>query len=138
MFRALLLIILFPLSCHAVQADKTSSSAPPKTFHHPEAFLKSLEGSKHKGEQIYTHFCGVCHAKHPRIFLGAPRIGVKEDWLIRMKDGVTAMLKRIDPGLNAMPPRGGCFECSDKDLKAAILYMLPKKTEKYTTPGGEA
>lgn len=31
--------------------------------HHPQEFLKSINGTKNEGEQIYNHFCVNCHAK---------------------------------------------------------------------------
>lgn len=96
--------------------------------HHPEEFLASVQGSSDEGEQIYTHFCASCHAKDPMIAIGAPCVGVKADWeSYTQKQTIDQMLKTIDAGIGAMPPRGGCFECSDEDLKAAIIFMLPKK-----------
>jgi cytochrome c5 len=96
-------------------------------FHHPRQFLKQIAGKKDKGKQIYNQFCVMCHAQKPAINLGAPRIGILKEWKPRLEKGIDKMLAAIDPGLNAMPPRGGCFECSDDDLKQAILYMLPKE-----------
>ncbi|MGB5729137.1 MAG: c-type cytochrome [Thiogranum sp.] len=34
------------------------------------------------------------------------------------------MLATAVSGLNAMPPKGTCADCSDEELKAAIEYML--------------
>jgi len=34
------------------------------------------------------------------------------------------LLKMTIQGVGAMPARGGCFECSDGQLKEAIIYML--------------
>jgi cytochrome c5 len=41
-----------------------------------------------------------------------------------------ALFQHTDEGLNAMPSRGGCFECSDKQLMLAIRAMLPETTKK--------
>lgn len=69
---------------------------------------------------------------HPEDFLnhvrGAPRIDNESDWKPRLKQGMKRLLKHTDEGLNAMPARGGCFECSDAQLILAILAMLPKTT----------
>lgn len=95
--------------------------------HHPEEFLASIQGSPDAGKKIYEHFCSTCHASNPIIPVGAPRIGKKSDWTPYTKSQtIDKMVKTIDAGLGAMPPRGGCFECTDQDLKAAIEYMLPK------------
>lgn len=98
--------------------------------HHPQEFLQSISGSKNEGEQIYQHFCVNCHAAKPLIPLGAPRIGEESDWKLRLKQGMDVLFKHTNEGLNAMPPRGGCFECTDKQLILSILFMLPKQAHK--------
>lgn len=91
--------------------------------HHPQDFLKKIAGSKTEGQQITEHYCATCHASKPIIQLGAPRIGQADDWKPRLKQGIKLLFKHTDEGINAMPPRGGCFECTDKQLMLAILYM---------------
>lgn len=98
--------------------------------HHPEEFIKSIANDPQAGKKIYDEFCSTCHAKDPSIELGTPRIGVKTDWQPRTKKGIDGLLTVTTVGLNQMPPRGGCFECSDALLKAAIIYMLPPSTLK--------
>jgi len=92
--------------------------------HHPQDFLNSITGSKNEGKEIVQHYCAVCHSEKPLIQLGAPRIGVKSDWEIRLKQGMRKLFQNTSQGLNAMPVRGGCFECSDEQLKLAIEAML--------------
>ena len=95
--------------------------------HHPQEFLKTIRGAKDEGKQIYNHFCVNCHAQNPIIPLGAPRIGEESDWILRVKQGINVLFQHTDEGLNAMPPRGGCFECTDEQLMLAILEIVPKK-----------
>ena len=95
--------------------------------HRPQEFLQKIKGNTHEGEQIYSHYCSNCHNPKPLIALNAPVIGNKKDWSIRLKQGLAILFKHTDEGLNAMPPRGGCFECSDEQLMLAILAMLPKE-----------
>lgn len=92
--------------------------------HHPQAFLKKISGIKDEGAQIVQHYCINCHAEKPLISLGAPRIGVASDWELRLKQGRRLILKHTDEGINAMPPRGGCFECTDEQLILSIAAML--------------
>lgn len=98
--------------------------------HHPQEFLKSISGTKDEGEQIYNHYCVNCHAQKPLISLGAPRIGEQNDWKLRLKQGFDVLFLHTDEGFNAMPPRGGCFECSDRQLALAIVNMVPKDARK--------
>ena len=99
------------------------SSAHSKT-HHPQEFLKKISGAKDEGAQIVQHYCINCHAEKPLISLGAPRIGVASDWVLRLKQGRRLLLQHTDEGLNAMPPRGGCFECTDEQLILSVAEML--------------
>lgn len=98
--------------------------------HHPQEFLKKIAGSDDEGAQIVTHYCANCHAEHPIISLGAPLIGQTDDWNPRIKQGLDVLFKHTDEGLNAMPARGGCFECSDKQLMLAVMAMLPQQGKK--------
>ncbi len=128
-FRSFLLIWLF-FSYSLANAE--SENVPMITNrHHPEEFIKSIQNDPQAGKKIYQQFCSTCHDKNPSIDLGAPLIGVQHDWEPRMKKGIDGLLAVTTVGLNQMPPRGGCFECSDAQLKAAIIYMLPhpKKPE---------
>ena len=97
--------------------------------HHPQDFLKTIAGSPSEGKQIVEHYCANCHAQKPIIQIGAPRIGNSSDWMPRIKQGLDVLFKHTDEGLNAMPARGGCFECTDKQLWLAIKAMLPKKSK---------
>ncbi|KTD82899.1 c-type cytochrome [Legionella waltersii] len=99
-------------------------------IHRPQDFLKSIQGTKNEGEQIYQHFCINCHDRQPLIPLGAPRLAVDQDWKQRVQQGLNLLFKHTDEGYNAMPPRGGCFECTDQQLILTIFYMLPEQYRK--------
>lgn len=97
--------------------------------HHPQAFLEEVKGTPDQGTKIVEHFCSTCHAEKPMIPLGAPRKGVAKDWDARLKQGLDTLFKHSSEGLRAMPPRGGCFECSDEQLMLAIKALLPNSDE---------
>lgn len=71
-------------------------------------------------EELYGKSCAVCHAAGAA---GAPRTGVEKDWQPRMEKGMEMLVKSVTEGLNAMPPKGMCFDCSEEDYKALIEYM---------------
>lgn len=120
--RILVSVYLFCLSIYSFTANAGS--------HRPEDFLSKIRGSKNEGAEIYTHFCANCHADKPLIALGAPRYNEDQDWLPRLKQGISTLFKHTDEGYNAMPARGGCFECSDEQLFLAIEVMLPSTLQK--------
>jgi cytochrome c5 len=45
-------------------------------------------------------------------------------WAPRIAQGMDTLLTHATNGLNAMPPKGLCMECSADDLKAVIEYMV--------------
>ncbi|KTC75598.1 cytochrome c5 [Legionella birminghamensis] len=117
--RSKILIIILLLSQSAWAAS-----------HRPQEFLEDIKGSPAEGEQIVQHFCATCHAEKPMINLGAPISQEDKDWQPRVKQGLSKLLEHTEEGYSAMPPRGGCFECSDEQLKLAILAMLSPQIKK--------
>ncbi|MDG2402672.1 MAG: c-type cytochrome [Amylibacter sp.] len=75
------------------------------------------------GEQVYNKHCVVCHSAG---VAGAPKTHDKASWGLREEKGIDALLASAIKGVNAMPPKGTCMNCSDAEIKSAIEYMLPK------------
>lgn len=98
--------------------------------HNPQQFLESIKDSPNEAAQIVEHFCATCHAANPVIELGAPVSNDNQAWAMRVKQGLNTLLLHTEEGFGAMPARGGCFECSDAQLQAAILFMLPESAKK--------
>ena len=95
-------------------------------------FLPPLVSAKESGDvaidpqkraaEIYAETCIVCHAEGVG---GAPRPGIDSDWQARLAYGVEELYYNTIEGLGAaMPPRGLCDSCSDKELGATVDYML--------------
>lgn len=68
----------------------------------------------------YNRACAVCHAAG---VAGAPKAFDEAAWAPRMSKGMDALLASVKNGLNAMPPKGMCFDCSDEEYKELITYM---------------
>ena len=68
----------------------------------------------------YDKSCKVCHATGAA---GAPKTGAAEAWAPRLAKGMNALVVSVNKGLNAMPPKGMCFDCTDADYTALIEYM---------------
>lgn len=79
-------------------------------------------GAPRSGEEIVGKVCTNCHGSG---LLGAPKVGDKADWGKRAKEqgGLDGLLAKAISGINAMPPKGTCADCSDDELKAAIHHM---------------
>lgn len=73
------------------------------------------------GKAVYDASCQACHAAG---VAGAPKLGDKAAWALRLGTGAAAMQTSALKGKNAMPPKGGNLSLSDADVKAAVDYMV--------------
>ena len=71
-------------------------------------------------ESTYQMSCFACHGTGAA---GAPILGDAEAWAPRMEKGMDAVMLNVVNGVNAMPPKGLCFTCTDDDLAAIVAYM---------------
>nr|WP_305518576.1 c-type cytochrome [Pseudomonas sp. Q11] len=78
-------------------------------------------GAKTPKDVIAKH-CNACHGTG---LLDAPKIGDAAAWGERAKKegGLDGLLAKAISGINAMPPKGTCADCSDDELKGAIKEM---------------
>lgn len=67
----------------------------------------------------YDKSCAFCHASGAA---GAPKVGDAAAWKPRLAKGQDALLKSVKNGLNAMPAKGMCNDCTDAEFKALIQY----------------
>jgi cytochrome c5 len=72
------------------------------------------------GADVYTAKCASCHAVG---VAGAPKFGTSE-WTDRAGKGMETLLANAINGINAMPPKGLCADCSDEELQASIQHMI--------------
>lgn len=79
-------------------------------------------GAERTADDIIAKHCGACHT--PGI-LGAPKIGDTAAWKARADaaGGLDGILATAISGINSMPPKGTCGDCSDDELRAAIEKM---------------
>ncbi len=73
------------------------------------------------GAEIYRMYCTACHDTG---IGGAPRISERADWPARLAQGDELIYQHALQGLNAMPARGACPNCTDGEIRAAVDYML--------------
>jgi cytochrome c5 len=89
----------------------------------PAAAEPAAAAADRSGEEVFNAHCVACHGTG---VAGAPKVGDSAAWAPRAAQGIDALLANAIKGLNAMPPKGTCMECSDAELKVAIEYMLSK------------
>ena len=74
-------------------------------------------------EQKYMASCFACHSTGAA---GAPKVGdgMAVEWEPRLEKGLEAVVANTVNGLNTMPAKGLCFDCTDDDLRAIVQYMI--------------
>ncbi len=91
--------------------------------HWVEPTSKQKPADKRTGEQIVKMRCAKCHETGKG---GAPKIGDRDAWIPRMKDGLDATVRSAINGHGAMQARGGMPDLTDAEMKDAITYMINK------------
>ncbi|GIZ51733.1 c-type cytochrome [Noviherbaspirillum aridicola] len=80
--------------------------------------------AKVDGKKVYDTACAACHATG---VAGAPKVGDKENWAPRIKQGNATLYEHAIKGFQGkagmMPPKGGSA-ASDDEVKAAVDYMV--------------
>jgi cytochrome c5 len=100
----------------------------------PAAPIAIVGSTERTGEQVVAETCGRCHTTGEG---GAPKIGDRDAWIKRAKDGYARVLQSALKGHAGMPARGGLAELSDAEIKRAIDYMM-KSGSATPVPGGAA
>lgn len=88
------------------------------------AASSAASGEPRSGADVYSANCMACHSTGAA---GAPKLGDAAVWLARLDaKGLEGLYNSAINGINAMPAKGGCANCSDDEVKAAIDHMLEK------------
>lgn len=83
----------------------------------------ATSGVPRTGEEVYNAACMACHTTGAG---GAPMLGDAAAWTDRLAQGNDVL---YDHGINGIPgtamiAKGGCADCSDDDIVAAVDYMI--------------
>jgi len=81
----------------------------------------SAQPSERSGKQVVEQVCAACHAAGKN---GAPKIGDRNAWTPRLKEGVDNLVRSAIRGHGGMPPRGDKTDLTDAEIRAAVLYMV--------------
>nr|WP_232106407.1 c-type cytochrome [Pseudomonas mendocina] len=87
-----------------------------------EAVAATAGGGARTADDIIAKHCNACHGAG---VLGAPKIGDTAAWKERAdhQGGLDGILAAAISGINAMPPKGTCADCTDEELREAIQKM---------------
>jgi len=74
------------------------------------------------GRTVYNTSCVACHAPG-NVMVSSPKLGDKNEWTRRLQKGLDQTTDNAVKGLGAMPPKGGCMDCTREEIRSAIQYM---------------
>ena len=102
-----------PVGKVCLQGDNSCGGAP----------AAAASSGPRSGEDVYNSACMACHSTGAA---GAPKLGSADDWAPRVAKGIDAL---HNSGLNGvagtgMMAKGGCMNCSDEEVMAAVDYMV--------------
>ena len=78
-------------------------------------------GGARTAESIYTTGCAACHDAG---IAGAPMMGNKGQWEARQAKGYEMLVNNAYNGINGMPAKGLCADCTKEEIGIAVQYML--------------
>lgn len=131
-------LILYTSLSVLINASEKTPDASPDTNNEIEekttttGFIQELleprvhKGKDRSGKEVYEFRCKGCHARNTQ---GAPMPDDNFDWAMRLKEnGLKLMLKHSMEGYKnqLMPPKGGCRNCNQEEVYAAVFYMLKR------------
>ncbi len=97
------------------------------------------QAAERSGKQVVDEQCSKCHAKGTG---GAPKIGDRDAWIPRLKQGLDALVSSAIRGHGGMPARGNKADLTDNEIRNAIQYMYnpaaPAKTAEKAAAKGAA
>jgi len=73
------------------------------------------------GKQVWEEVCLGCHDTG---MMDAPLAGSGEFKDRLAKKGMDKLVKNAIEGLNEMPAKGSCTDCSEDEIREAIKFML--------------
>jgi cytochrome c5 len=77
--------------------------------------------AERSGARVVQAQCAKCHQAGVG---GAPRIGDREAWTPRLKDGLDNAIRVAIRGHGGMPPRGNQADLTDAEIRNAVLHMI--------------
>ena len=87
-----------------------------------EDFRRDILSRRDPNKPCLTLCSGTaCHATGAG---GAPMLGDAVAWADRIAQGNDALYDHAINGLNGMPAKGLCMDCSDEEIQVAVDYMV--------------
>jgi cytochrome c5 len=84
--------------------------------------LAAIGAGGQPGRAVYESVCRGCHAAE-NVMVSSPKAGDTTEWARRLQKSRDLLIRNAIEGFNAMPPKGGCSECTLEEIGVAIDFM---------------
>ena len=78
------------------------------------------------GRSLYESVCSACHSPQ-NVMVSSPKAGDRLEWARRLRKGFDEVTRNAIDGVGAMPPKGGCAQCTPEEIRRAIEFMAAEK-----------
>ncbi|KRP00428.1 MAG: cytochrome C [SAR86 cluster bacterium BACL1 MAG-120813-bin36] len=78
-------------------------------------------GASRSADEIYSTGCAACHNSG---VAGSPVLGNQGQWENRQTKGYEMLVDNAWNGINGMPAKGLCADCTKEEIGMAVQYML--------------
>jgi|TARA_B110000196_G_C20523504_1_gene376638 cytochrome c5 len=85
------------------------------------AIILAAGGASRSAEEIYSTGCAACHTSG---VAGSPILGNQAQWAPRQAKGYEILVDNTWNGINGMPAKGLCADCTKEEISIAVQYML--------------
>jgi len=86
-----------------------------------EPISKKSPPAPRTGEEVVKAQCIKCHETGKG---GAPKIGDRDAWIPRLREGLDITVRSAMKGHGGMPARGGMADLTDSELRSAVIYLF--------------
>ena len=100
----------------AAPAQQQAAASQPQSASPPQA----KPAASADGKAVYDKLCFACHQQS---VAGSPKLGDKDAWAPRLKQGTDTLVQSVIKGKGAMPPKAGNPSLSEGEIRAAIEFM---------------
>ncbi|MCW8194856.1 PQQ-binding-like beta-propeller repeat protein [Proteobacteria bacterium 005FR1] len=102
------------------------------------SMMSSAQAADREANAIFETYCFSCHGTG---WQDAPVIGDTSAWQERRAKGMDALLSNTIKGINGMPAKGACSDCTEAELQSVIELLTAEKkqvTATTSTPAATA
>lgn len=84
--------------------------------------MAQADSGEFSPEAVYENNCAMCHNTG---MANAPQPDDADHWNTRLEEaGLDGIVTNAINGVNAMPPRGMCTDCTDDEIRQVVEFIM--------------